>query len=68
MALLLPNPHDKQREFLADSHRYKVLNWGRRSGKSVGVWEKVVLRGNAPAGYLLHNCPYLQASQIYLLA
>ena len=45
MALLLPNPHAKQAEFLSDTHRYKVLNWGRRTGKSVAVWEKVVLEG-----------------------
>lgn len=35
-----PKPHKKQAEFLSDTHRYKVLNWGRRTGKSVAVWEK----------------------------
>jgi phage terminase large subunit len=66
MALLLPNPHDKQREFLADSHRYKVLNWGRRSGKSVGVWEKVVLEGMLRQGtYYIIAPTYKQAKSIY---
>jgi phage terminase large subunit len=66
MALLLPNPHDKQREFLADSHRYKVLNWGRRSGKSVAVWEKVVLEGMLRQGtYYIIAPTYKQAKSIY---
>lgn len=30
MDLKLPVPHAKQADFLADAHRYQVLNWGRR--------------------------------------
>ena len=66
MALLLPNPHSKQAEFLADPHRYKVLNWGRRTGKSVAVWEKVVLEGMLRQGtYYIIAPTYKQAKSIY---
>lgn len=66
MALLLPNPHAKQSEFLADPHRYKVLNWGRRTGKSVAVWEKVVLEGMLRQGtYYIIAPTYKQAKSIY---
>lgn len=66
MALLLPNPHKKQAEFLADPHRYKVLNWGRRTGKSVAVWEKVVLEGMLRQGtYYIIAPTYKQAKSIY---
>lgn len=66
MPLLLPNPHAKQAEFLSDSHRYKVLNWGRRSGKSVAVWEKVVLEGMLRQGtYYIIAPTYKQAKAIY---
>jgi len=66
MALLLPNPHPKQAEFLSDTHRYKVLNWGRRTGKSVAVWEKVVLEGMLRQGtYYIIAPTYKQAKSIY---
>lgn len=66
MALLLPVPHPKQSEFLADPHRYKVLNWGRRTGKSVAVWEKVVLEGMLRQGtYYIIAPTYKQAKSIY---
>lgn len=66
MALLLPVPHDKQKEFLGDPHRYKVLNWGRRTGKSVAVWEKVVLEGMLRQGtYYIIAPTYKQAKSIY---
>lgn len=66
MALLLPTPHSKQAEFLSDNHRYKVLNWGRRSGKSVAVWEKVVLEGMLRQGtYYIIAPTYKQAKAIY---
>lgn len=66
MSLLLPQPHQKQSEFLADPHRYKVLNWGRRSGKSVGVWDKVVLEGMLRQGlYYIIAPTYKQAKSIY---
>lgn len=66
MALILPNPHSKQAEFLADTHRYKVLNWGRRTGKSVAVWEKVVLEGMLRQGtYYIIAPTYKQAKAIY---
>lgn len=66
MSLLLPAPHPKQAEFLADPHRYKVLNWGRRSGKSVGVWNKVLLEGMLRQGlYYIIAPTYKQAKSIY---
>lgn len=66
MPLILPNPHPKQAEFLADPHRYKVLNWGRRTGKSVAVWEKVVLEGMLRQGtYYIIAPTYKQAKSIY---
>lgn len=66
MALLLPTPHTKQNEFLADNHRFQVLNWGRRSGKSVAVWEKVVLQGMLRQGtYYIIAPTYKQAKSIY---
>lgn len=66
MALILPNPHPKQAEFLADPHRYKVLNWGRRTGKSVAVWEKVVLEAMLRQGtYYIIAPTYKQAKSIY---
>lgn len=62
----MPNPHTKQAEFLADNHRYKVLNWGRRTGKSVAVWEKVVLEGMLRQGtYYIIAPTYKQAKSIY---
>lgn len=66
MALILPEPHAKQAEFLSDPHRYKVLNWGRRTGKSVAVWEKVVLEGMLRQGtYYIIAPTYKQAKSIY---
>lgn len=66
MALLLPQPHPKQAEFLSDNHRYKVLNWGRRTGKSVAVWEKVVIEGMLRQGtYYIVAPTYKQAKEIY---
>lgn len=66
MPLLLPTPHDKQIEFISDPHRYKVLNWGRRSGKSVAVWEKTVLEGMLRQGtYYIIAPTYKQAKSIY---
>lgn len=65
-ALILPVPHPKQAEFLADDHRYQVLNWGRRTGKSVAVWEKVVLQGMLRQGtYYIIAPTYKQAKSIY---
>lgn len=66
MDFYLPKPHDKQAEFISDTHRYKVLNWGRRTGKSVAVWEKVVLEGMARQGtYYIIAPTYKQAKSIY---
>lgn len=66
MPLLLPNPHPKQAEFLSDNKRWKVLNWGRRTGKSVAVWEKVVLEGILRQGtYFIIAPTYKQAKEIY---
>lgn len=64
--LILPTPHKKQLEFLADDHRFKVLNWGRRTGKSVAVWEKVVLEAMRRQGtYYIIGPTYKQTKEIY---
>ena len=34
MEVVLYKPHDKQRSLHSDTTRFKVLNWGRRTGKS----------------------------------
>jgi len=39
----LPYPYKKQREILLDDHRFKVLNIGRRSGKSMLAGLKSIL-------------------------
>lgn len=66
MALVLPKPHKKQAEFIADTHRFKVLNWGRRTGKSVAVWEKVVLEAMLRQGtYYIVGPTYKQTKEIY---
>lgn len=39
----LPMPYKKQREILLDKHRFKVLNLGRRTGKSTIAATKAVL-------------------------
>lgn len=63
---LLPTPHKKQAEFLADTHQFKVLNWGRRTGKSVAVWEKVVLEAMLRQGtYYIVGPTYKQTKEIY---
>lgn len=64
--LVLPKPHDKQSEFISDDHRFKVLNWGRRTGKSVAVWEKVVLEAMRRQGtYYIVGPTYKQTKEIY---
>lgn len=66
MALILPKPHEKQAEFLSDTHQFKVLNWGRRTGKSVAVWEKVVLEAMLRQGtYYIVGPTYKQTKEIY---
>lgn len=39
----IPYPYKKQREILLDKHRFKVLNLGRRSGKSTLIGKKAFL-------------------------
>lgn len=64
--LVLPVPHQKQADFISDNHRYKVLNWGRRTGKSVAVWEKVVLDAMMRQGtYYIVGPTYKQVKEIY---
>lgn len=66
MDLLLPDPHQKQAEFISSAKRWRVLNWGRRTGKSVAVWEDVVLKGMMVQGTYYIVCPtYKQAKSIY---
>lgn len=64
--LVLPVPHTKQAEFISDNHRFQVLNWGRRTGKSVAVWEKVVLQAMLRQGtYYIVGPTYKQTKEIY---
>lgn len=45
--------HTKQREAAADTHRFRVLNWGRKSGKTELTIEELI-------GYAIVPSPYHQ--------
>jgi PBSX family phage terminase large subunit len=45
--------HPKQKEAAADTHRFRVLNWGRKSGKTELVIEELI-------GYAVVPSPYHQ--------
>ena len=63
---VLPYPHYKQREMFLSLARFKVLNWGRRSGKSMGIGEYVMLKAVEKQGnYYIIAPTYKQAKNIF---
>lgn len=63
---VLPYPHYKQREMFLSLARFKVLNWGRRSGKSMGIGEYVMLKAIEKQGnYYIIAPTYRQAKNIF---
>lgn len=62
----LPYPHLKQQEFMRSDARWKVLVWGRRTGKSMGVALYTMLRAIEQQGnYYIIAPTYKQAKSIY---
>lgn len=62
----LPHPHRKQVEFMRSPARFKVLTWGRRSGKSLGLALYTMLKAlEKPGNYYIIAPTYTQAKQIY---
>ena len=61
-----PYPHKKQRWFMQSLARFKVLVWGRRSGKSLGIAEYTMLKAlEKPGNYYIIAPTYKQAKSIY---
>lgn len=66
--LTLYAPHAKQMEVHDDSHRFKVLNWGRRTGKSTLAANYVLMAATQVIGrYWIVAPTYKQAKNIYWL-
>ena len=62
----LPKPHAKQLEVFGDDHRYKVMNWGRRSGKSTVAYLYTMIEAIKKQGnYFIVAPTYGQAKAIY---
>lgn len=62
----LPKPHAKQLEVFNDEHRFKVLNWGRRSGKSTMAYLYTMVQAITHQGLYYIIAPnYKQAKSIY---
>ncbi len=66
--LTLYTPHPKQLEVHDDTHRFKVLNWGRRTGKSTLAANYVLIAATQVIGrYWIVAPTYKQAKNIYWL-
>jgi phage terminase large subunit len=66
MGMSLPHPHAKQREFMRSMARFKVLVWGRRTGKSLGIGVYTLLKALEKQGnYYIVAPTYKQAKSIY---
>ncbi len=64
----LYTPHDKQLEVHDDTHRFKVLNWGRRTGKSTLAANLTLMAATQVIGrYWIVAPTYKQAKNIYWL-
>ena len=64
--LTLYTPHEKQLQVHSDNHRFKVLNWGRRTGKSTLAANYVLLAATQVVGrYWIVAPTYKQAKNIY---
>jgi len=66
--ITLYTPHEKQMEVHNDTHRFKVLNWGRRTGKSTLSCNLVLMAATQVVGrYWIVAPTYKQAKNIYWL-
>lgn len=64
--ITLYTPHPKQKEVHNNKSRFKVLNWGRRTGKSVFVINYTLLKAiESPGRYWIVAPTYKQAKNIY---
>lgn len=64
----LYTPHPKQLEVHNDTHRFKVLNWGRRTGKSTLAANLTLMAATQVVGrYWIVAPTYKQAKNIYWL-
>lgn len=66
--IVLYTPHQKQLEVHNDTHRFKVLNWGRRTGKSTLAANLTLMAATQVIGrYWIVAPTYKQAKNIYWL-
>lgn len=66
--ITLYTPHQKQLEVHNDTHRFKVLNWGRRTGKSTLAANLTLMAATQVVGrYWIVAPTYKQAKNIYWL-
>lgn len=66
MNYTIPYPHEKQREVFVSPARFKILNWGRRSGKSMGLGMYIMLKAIEKQGnYYIIAPTYRQAKSIF---
>lgn len=64
--ITLYEPHPKQLTVHQDPHRFKVLNWGRRTGKSFFAINYTLIQALAKQGrYFIVAPTYKQAKDIY---
>lgn len=68
LQLTLYAPHTKQLAIHKDTHRFKVLNWGRRTGKSTLAANYTLMQATQIVGrYWIVAPTYKQAKNIYWL-
>lgn len=68
LKLTLYSPHEKQQEVHSSPTRFKVLNWGRRTGKSVFALNYTLIKAmQTPGRYWIVAPTYRQAKNIYWL-
>jgi len=68
LELTLYTPHPKQQEIHQSPARFKVLNWGRRTGKSVFAINHTLIQAmKIPGRYWIVAPTYRQAKNIYWL-
>jgi len=68
LELTLYTPHPKQQEIHQSPARFKVLNWGRRTGKSVFAINHTLIEAmRKPGRYWIVAPIYRQAKNIYWL-
>lgn len=64
--LELYTPHPKQLEAHEDNHRFKILCWGRRTGKSTFAINEVLIKAlQDPGRYWIIAPTYRQAKNVY---